>query len=163
MHLRRGHGLAQALRHGSHQGVLFGRRRSGAGHDEGHDLLALHLIGHADHGGFGNAGLGDQRGFDLRRPDTPATDLQGVVRAAVDVPVAIGISDEHRRKLLRIARKLGVVTYRSAVEWEGRFGRVRLNLAALSSTWLSRSVTSMVSPTTTGAMPPRRARPAPIR
>lgn len=27
----------------------------------------------------------------------------------------------------RIARKLGVVTYRSAMEWDGRFGRVRLD------------------------------------
>jgi homoserine O-acetyltransferase len=28
---------------------------------------------------------------------------------------------------MRIARKLGVVTYRSALEWHGRFGRVRLD------------------------------------
>ncbi|AIC12726.1 homoserine O-acetyltransferase [Xylella fastidiosa subsp. morus] len=28
---------------------------------------------------------------------------------------------------LRIARKLGVITYRSALEWDGRFGRVRLD------------------------------------
>src|SRR5690606_27032713 len=27
---------------------------------------------------------------------------------------------------MRLARKLGVVTYRSALEWRGRFGRVRL-------------------------------------
>jgi homoserine O-acetyltransferase len=27
---------------------------------------------------------------------------------------------------MRMARKLGVVTYRSAIEWDGRFGRVRL-------------------------------------
>jgi homoserine O-acetyltransferase len=31
------------------------------------------------------------------------------------------------RNGMRIARKLGVVTYRSAMEWDGRFGRVRLN------------------------------------
>ena len=30
------------------------------------------------------------------------------------------------RNGMRIARKLGVVTYRSAMEWDGRFGRVRL-------------------------------------
>ncbi|HWR96581.1 MAG TPA: homoserine O-acetyltransferase [Arenimonas sp.] len=30
------------------------------------------------------------------------------------------------RNGMRIARKLGVVTYRSAIEWDGRFGRVRL-------------------------------------
>src|SRR5690606_7971673 len=28
---------------------------------------------------------------------------------------------------MRIARKLGVITYRSAFEWDGRFGRVRLD------------------------------------
>ena len=28
---------------------------------------------------------------------------------------------------MRIARKLGVVTYRSSLEWDGRFGRVRLD------------------------------------
>ena len=28
---------------------------------------------------------------------------------------------------MRMARKLGVVTYRSALEWDGRFGRVRLD------------------------------------
>lgn len=31
------------------------------------------------------------------------------------------------RNGMRIARKLGVVTYRSAMEWDGRFGRVRLD------------------------------------
>ncbi|WP_028919015.1 homoserine O-acetyltransferase MetX [Pseudoxanthomonas suwonensis] len=30
---------------------------------------------------------------------------------------------------MRIARKLGVITYRSALEWDGRFGRVRLDEA----------------------------------
>jgi homoserine O-acetyltransferase len=34
------------------------------------------------------------------------------------------------RNGMRIARKLGVVTYRSAMEWDGRFGRVRLNSEA---------------------------------
>jgi homoserine O-acetyltransferase len=34
---------------------------------------------------------------------------------------------EYPRNGMRIARKLGVVTYRSAMEWDGRFGRVRLN------------------------------------
>jgi len=31
---------------------------------------------------------------------------------------------------MRIARKLGVITYRSALEWDGRFGRVRLDESA---------------------------------
>jgi homoserine O-acetyltransferase len=36
--------------------------------------------------------------------------------------------DEHYPDAgMRIARKLGVVTYRSALEWHGRFGRVRLD------------------------------------
>ncbi len=36
--------------------------------------------------------------------------------------------DEHYPEAgMRIARKLGVVTYRSAMEWHGRFGRVRLD------------------------------------
>lgn len=34
---------------------------------------------------------------------------------------------QYPRNGMRIARKLGVVTYRSAMEWDGRFGRVRLN------------------------------------
>jgi homoserine O-acetyltransferase len=34
---------------------------------------------------------------------------------------------DYPRNGMRIARKLGVVTYRSAMEWDGRFGRVRLN------------------------------------
>lgn len=31
---------------------------------------------------------------------------------------------------MRIARKLGVITYRSAMEWDGRFGRIRLDAEA---------------------------------
>jgi homoserine O-acetyltransferase len=39
-----------------------------------------------------------------------------------------GYDDEHYPDAgMRIARKLGVVTYRSAMEWHGRFGRVRLD------------------------------------
>ncbi|HEX4852638.1 homoserine O-acetyltransferase MetX [Arenimonas sp.] len=40
-----------------------------------------------------------------------------------------GLYDEHAypENGMRIARKLGVVTYRSAMEWDGRFGRVRLD------------------------------------
>jgi homoserine O-acetyltransferase len=38
-----------------------------------------------------------------------------------------GYDDEHYPiNGMRMARKLGVVTYRSAMEWDGRFGRVRL-------------------------------------
>lgn len=36
--------------------------------------------------------------------------------------------DEHYPESgMRMARKLGVITYRSALEWDGRFGRVRLD------------------------------------
>lgn len=33
---------------------------------------------------------------------------------------------------MRMARKLGVITYRSALEWDGRFGRVRLDQSSQS-------------------------------
>lgn len=35
--------------------------------------------------------------------------------------------DSYPEAGMRIARKLGVITYRSALEWDGRFGRVRLD------------------------------------
>ena len=35
--------------------------------------------------------------------------------------------DSYPESGMRIARKLGVITYRSALEWDGRFGRVRLD------------------------------------
>lgn len=35
--------------------------------------------------------------------------------------------DQYPESGMRMARKLGVVTYRSAMEWDGRFGRVRLD------------------------------------
>ena len=36
-------------------------------------------------------------------------------------------ADNYPENGMRMARKLGVVTYRSALEWDGRFGRVRLD------------------------------------
>ncbi|MFM1884988.1 MAG: hypothetical protein RL026_145 [Pseudomonadota bacterium] len=50
----------------------------------------------------------------------------GVLGGIVPVPVAIGISDEHRHKLLRIARKLGqpyIYTDRKTLERIGAFAR----------------------------------------
>ncbi len=35
--------------------------------------------------------------------------------------------DQYPEAGMRMARKLGVITYRSALEWDGRFGRVRLD------------------------------------
>ncbi|KAF1693709.1 homoserine O-acetyltransferase MetX [Pseudoxanthomonas koreensis] len=37
--------------------------------------------------------------------------------------------DSYPESGMRIARKLGVISYRSALEWDGRFGRVRLDEA----------------------------------
>lgn len=34
-------------------------------------------------------------------------------------------TDQYPESGMRIARKLGVITYRSSIEWDGRFGRVR--------------------------------------
>ncbi|MGV8931055.1 MAG: homoserine O-acetyltransferase MetX [Luteimonas sp.] len=36
-------------------------------------------------------------------------------------------NDHYPESGMRMARKLGVITYRSALEWDGRFGRVRLD------------------------------------
>ena len=38
--------------------------------------------------------------------------------------------DRYPESGMRMARKLGVITYRSALEWDGRFGRVRLDSEA---------------------------------
>ena len=46
----------------------------------------------ADHGGFGDARMRDQRGFDLHRAEAMAGDVQHVVDAAHDPVVAVGIA-----------------------------------------------------------------------
>ncbi len=51
----------------------------------------------------------------------------GILGGIVPVPVAIGISDEHRHKLLRIARKLGkpfLYTDRKTLDRVGQFAQV---------------------------------------
>ena len=51
----------------------------------------------------------------------------GILGSIVPVPVAIGISDEHRHKLLRIARKLGkpfLYTDRKTLDRVGQFAQV---------------------------------------
>ena len=82
----------------------------------------------------------------LRHPDAARThiNISGSARA---LPFSIAIrslqreairldpawnhgryDDEHYPEAgMRMARKLGVITYRSALEWDGRFGRVRLD------------------------------------
>ena len=48
--------------------------------------------------------------------------------------------DEHYPESgMRMARKLGVITYRSAMEWDGRFGRVRLDSERATTTIRSAS------------------------
>lgn len=57
--------------------------------------------------------------------------IRSLQREAIRLDPAwnLGHYDETRypENGMRIARKLGVVTYRSAMEWDGRFGRVRLD------------------------------------
>jgi homoserine O-acetyltransferase len=57
--------------------------------------------------------------------------ISGAARA---LPFSIAIRSLQREAIrldpeagMRMARKLGVITYRSALEWDGRFGRVRLD------------------------------------
>jgi len=83
--------------------------------------------------------------FLLRHPGTARThiNISGAARA---LPFSIAIRSLQREAIrldpawnngdyddthypesgMRMARKLGVITYRSALEWDGRFGRVRL-------------------------------------
>ena len=58
-------------------------------HGEGDHALALHLVRYADDGGFGDGVVADEDGFDFGGADALAGDLQGVVAAAEDVPVAV--------------------------------------------------------------------------
>jgi homoserine O-acetyltransferase len=85
-------------------------------------------------------------GLLLRHPDAARThiNISGSARA---LPFSIAIRSLQREAIrldpswnqgrydddhypeagMRMARKLGVITYRSALEWDGRFGRVRLD------------------------------------
>jgi acyl-CoA synthetase (AMP-forming)/AMP-acid ligase II/acyl carrier protein len=59
-----------------------------------------------------------------------------VLGGVIPVPVAIGISDEHRHKLLRIAHRLGnpyIYTDRKALERIGQFAEASQDAAALAS------------------------------
>lgn len=82
----------------------------------------------------------------IRHPGIAATHLN-VAGAARALPWSIAIRSLQREAIrldpnfnggdysqeaypesgMRMARKLGVITYRSALEWDGRFGRVRLD------------------------------------
>ena len=60
-------------------------------HAQDDDRLALELVGDADRGGLEHRRVGHRAGLHLGRADPLAGDLEGVVRSAVDVPVAIGV------------------------------------------------------------------------
>ena len=57
--------------------------------------------------------------------------IRSLQREAIRLDPAwnLGHYDDHHypEAGMRMARKLGVITYRSALEWDGRFGRVRLD------------------------------------
>jgi len=58
---------------------------------EDHERLTFHRIGNADGSGFLDSRVGDGDRFDFGRAEALASDLERVVRAAEDVPEAIGI------------------------------------------------------------------------
>src|SRR5438093_422727 len=51
--------------------------------------LALHVVWDPDRGGFGDRAVGHRRRLELRRPDSLAGDVERVVGAAVQEPVAV--------------------------------------------------------------------------
>ena len=55
------------------------------------DRLALDRVRDADRGRLDDRRMGRRRGLDLRRADALAGDLERVVGAAADVPVAVGV------------------------------------------------------------------------
>ena len=84
--------------------------------------------------------------YALRHPDSARTQIN-ISGAAHSLPFSIAIRSLQREAIrldpkwnegnytdmdypedgMRMARKLGVITYRSSLEWSGRFGRVRLD------------------------------------
>ncbi|MEO5596304.1 MAG: homoserine O-acetyltransferase [Lysobacteraceae bacterium] len=84
--------------------------------------------------------------YALRHPDSSRTQIN-ISGAALSLPFSIAIRSLQREAIrldpkwsegkytvesypengMRMARKLGVITYRSSLEWSGRFGRVRLD------------------------------------
>ena len=84
--------------------------------------------------------------YALRHPDSARTQIN-ISGAAQSLPFSIAIRSLQREAIrldpkwnegsyndtdypengMRMARKLGVLTYRSSLEWSGRFGRVRLD------------------------------------
>jgi len=58
---------------------------------------------------------------------TGAADIQGWRSAASAGSAGAAESDNYPDIGMSLARKLGVITYRSAMEWNGRFARIRLD------------------------------------
>ena len=61
----------------------------GARTQKSHGDLSLHLVRHADRSSLGDGRMPDRGRLELRGPDALARDVQGVVRAAVQEPVAV--------------------------------------------------------------------------
>ena len=57
--------------------------------DEGRDGLALDIVGTAHHGGFGDLGMGHQRGLDLHGGEAVAADVEHVVDPAHHPDVSV--------------------------------------------------------------------------
>ena len=57
--------------------------------DIGVDALALDVVRIADNGRFRDLGVGDERGFDLRRSHAVTRDIEHVVDAAGDPEIAV--------------------------------------------------------------------------
>src|SRR5215218_10652201 len=68
---------------------LLGGRESGPKGAEDPGDLALHFVRDADGGGLGDGWVRDRGGLDLGGPDALAGDVQRVVGAAVEEPVAV--------------------------------------------------------------------------
>ena len=59
--------------------------------DEGGDGLAFEIVGTADDRGFGDFGVGDERGLDFHGAEAVAADVDDVVDAAHEPEVAVGV------------------------------------------------------------------------
>src|ERR1700712_2243953 len=68
---------------------LLARRAPGRQDAEAPHDLALDVVGHADGAGLGHGRVADERRLVLGRPDALAGDVQRVVGAAVQEPVAV--------------------------------------------------------------------------
>src|SRR3954453_7374103 len=86
-----------------------------ARHDEGHELLAVALVGHTDDLHVGDVGVAHQELLDLARVDVLAAADHEVLDAPDDVQVAVGVHDREvagvhpAAAVDRLGRALGVL------------------------------------------------------